>query len=88
MNDIFPILISSEFWSIYISEFYFRIVTVLLIILDVALVITALAKECEGELDGKSEDGVETTMPSLGPLTPLPDKSSLPSEISNWYDLL
>ena len=55
--------------------------TVLLIILDVALVITALALECRGE---NPEEGVETTMAPLGILTTLPDKNFLPSEISNW----
>ena len=51
---------------------FFRIITVLLIILDVTLVITALVLECDDE----------PTIQSLGVLTPLPNKND------NWYEVL
>ena len=51
---------------------FFRIITVLLIILDVTLVITALVLECDDE----------PTIQSLGVLTPLPNKND------NWCEAL
>ena len=51
---------------------FFRIITVLLIILDVTLVITALVLECDDE----------PTIQPLGVLTPLQNKND------NWYEVL